>query len=102
MRAQDAIRENDCIKIKSNPYTRQHGIRCHNRLSANDNHLAAREIGTVKRSSYKCHSGEMVGHWTIEFSRGRTVSLSCDFAESDTAHFLLDSDADDFMAVRRS
>lgn len=99
MTSQDNLRDGDRIRVKTNPGTRRYGVRCYSRISPADDHLAPGEVGTVRRGSYKCHSGEMVGHWVVEFDRGRTVTLSCEdaSAETDTARFLLDSDAEDFQ-----
>lgn len=75
-------------------------MRCHNAYNRDDDHLAAGEIGKVRRGSYVTRNGELVGHWVIKFSRGRTVTLSCDAsAESVTARFLIDSDGENFRRL---
>lgn len=99
--SQTTLRDGDRIRVKTNPYTRRYGVRCHSRISPSDDHLAAGEIGTVRRGSYKCHTGEMVGHWVVEFDRGRSVALTCDAdPDAETARFLLDSECWEFDKVR--
>lgn len=98
--SQTPLRDGDRIRVKSDPYTRRYGVRCYSRISPADDHLTAGEVGTVHRSAYKCHTGEMVGHWIVEFLRGRIVTLSCDAdPEAVTARFLLDSECGDFVKV---
>jgi hypothetical protein len=103
MTSKDLLHDGDRIRVKVNMYTRRYGVRCHSSINPADDHLAPGEIGTVKRGSYKCGTGEMVGHWIIEFSRGRTVTLSCEnaSADSDVAWFLLDSEGEDFRMYKK-
>lgn len=107
MNANDRLREGQRLKIVSNPITRRYGVRAGGPYRAKgDDAIWPGEIGVVTRVPYTAHDGSLMAHWSVEFDRGRRVTLTVpegqEYHTATEACFLLDSDAEPFRRLKET